>query len=288
MKHHKSSNQINFSIITPVKDDIKIFDQIQTFKKMRFKEKIEYLIICNGSTKNFIAKIIESIKDLKYVHVFVLNRSNISAAINYGIKKMNSSKMIIVDSDCLIDKDFVIPMSKSLNNNLIVRGRVIFQGLNPFSCLSARLRNHIYQTEHNLFFAPNLAFNKSVFLRIGYFNETLHSWDSEFGYRANKVGFSLVHAPKARVIHVCGDSILNEIKVSIKYGEGRAYCYQRCLLGSKSFRTLIKTMRIPCVFCKKESFVYNLLVFFYVLIWNFGFLKTILFKRQLWRRDKIK
>jgi len=276
--HANAKNNFQFSIITPVKNDEHMLKLIESYRQAKTNNTVEHLIVCNGSCKKFTKKIERSIQALKTTKILVLQDSNIAASINYAIKKANASTVVIVDSDCFMDGNFVASMTRAIKNNLAVRGKVVFKGHNPLSRLNSKLRSHIYETESNLFFAPNLALNKSLFKQIGYFNENLHSWDSEFGYRANKHGINITHENSAIVTHNCGDDLFNEAIVSIKYGEGRAYCYQRGLLGNKSLSLLVKTMSIPCVFSVKESPVYNLYVLFYSIIWNYGFLKLLIFK----------
>lgn len=277
----------SFSIITPVKDDEKIFDLVRTFQTMKSRKKIEFLIIFNGSNKDFILRVKEASKILSNMRFFNLKSGNIAKAINYGLKKINSSKIVIVDSDCLMDDNFIEPMIKAVNKHLVVRGDISFSGFNFFSKMSAKLRSHIYKKGHNLFFAPNLALDKIVFQKVGYFNETIHIWDSEFGYRVKQVGIGLTHEPGAKLTHVCGDKVLGEFRIWVKYGEGDAFCYQHGLMGNKTFFTFIKAILDPWVLSKQESLVYNFFAAVYACIENFGFLKTMVIPKQYLTGEKL-
>lgn len=276
-----------FSIITPVKDDEKIFGLIKTYLAMKSRKKVEFLIIFNGSNRDFILRVKKASRFLKNLRFFILKPGNIAMANNYGIKRIRSSTAVIIDSDCLVDKNFIAPMANSIKNHLAVRGDVGFSGISQFSCLSARLRSHIYKKEHNLFFAPNLALNKKIFQKIGYFNESVHIWDSEFGYRAGQAGIGLSHEPGAKLTHICGDKILSEFKIWVKYGEGDAFCYQKGLMGKKNLTTFIKAIFDPWVFCKEESFVYNVFAAVYAVVENFGFLKTIILPKYYPAGEKL-
>lgn len=271
------------SLITPVKDDVRVFRLIESFQNIINNKNLEFIIVCNGSKKDFIKNISKFTNKIKNLRVFSLKKANIASAINFGVKKSNTERVVIVDSDCVVDTNFYKPMAKALNNNLVVRGLVSFKGTNYFSCLSAKLRTHVYQKENELFFTPNLGFHKKILSLVGNFNElphnSSHCMDAEFGHRANKSGIKLAHEHAAIITHYCYLNPINEIIVSIRYGQGDAYCYRQGYLGKKSFNNYLKMLALPFVFDKQESVAYNIFVFFYVVLFDFGFLRETFLKR---------
>lgn len=277
------NNKSKICIVTPVKNDVRIFGLIDSFRKIKFNNRFEFLIVCNGSKKTFIKRILKCTKDFNNLKLYSLKKANLTNAINFGVKKSSVSKIVVIDSDCLVDKEFFKPMHKALTNNPVVRGKVRFKGVNPFSKLSAKLRTYVYKKEDALFFMPNLGFRKEVFKRVGYFkkmsNNDGRTADSEWGYRANKLDIKLVREEGAIITHYCYTNPLTEIWVSVGYGRGRAYCCRQELLGKKSFKNLINAMSIPFVFNKEESVIYNLFAAFYAIVWNYGFIKETIQKR---------
>lgn len=284
LKYTEMSKKINgLSVITPVKDDVRIHKLIENFRKINFSTRLEFLIICNGSEKLFVNQILKNAKNINNLKVYSLEKANMAIAINFGVEKAKYPNVVMIDSDCTVNKDTFKLMAKALNSHPVVRGVVVFKGSTFFSKLSAKLRTHIYEKESELFFTPNTGFQRNVFNKVGNFkefpNNRGHTYDSEWGYRASKAGIKLMREQKAKILHYCHTNPTNEIKVTFNYGQGRAYCYREGLLGKKTFKNFLKAAVIPTVFDKNETFVYNIFVVFYVITWNLGFLREIVFQK---------
>jgi GT2 family glycosyltransferase len=226
---------------------------------------------------------LKNVKNVNNLKVYSLEKANIAAAINAGVNKAKYPNVVIMDSDCTVNKDTFRPMAKALDSYSVVRGAVIFKGTTSFSKLSAKLRTHVYEKENNLFFAPNIGFQRNVFNKVGNFNEFPnnrgHTFDSEWGYRASKLGIKLKHERKSIISHYCHTNPTSEIKVALNYGKGRAYCYRKGLLRKKTTNNFFRTMAIPAAFDKNETLFYNIFVALYVMFWNLGFLIEIVLNK---------
>lgn len=280
---HTKKGTSSLSVITPVKDDDRIYNLISDIKMLDFGTDLEFLIICNGSQKSFVENIKKQTQSVDNLRVFALKEARMASAVNFGLKQAKSPNVVVIDSDCLINKNTFESMVEALQNNPIARGVVVFKGTNFISKLSANLRTHVYEKEDSLSFCPNTGFQKKVFGEVGYFNDFPHNdghtYDSEWSYRAKQHGLKLVRVMDSQIIHFCHTSAASEIKISFHYGQGRAYCYHRGLLGNKSPKNFLKAITIPVVFDRQEPLAFNLFVAFYVIIWNLGFLKESLFKQ---------
>lgn len=268
----------SLTVISAVKDDLKILDLISSFEKSESTDDIEFIVVFNGSSRNFFSKVKRQLLVLPNSKTYRLKKASIPNALNYGLKKSTADKIVIIDSDCLVNKKYFTHIKKALETKLIVKGKTIFKGNDFFSRQCATLRKYVYAVNCKSFFAPNIAFDKCVYKKVGKFNNLLHCWDYEFGLRANKLGFFVSGEPKAVLSHICRDNIKREIKVWFKYGRDDGYCYLNKLLGSYCLENILKISFSPFVFRKTESIKYNLIVFFYGLIYNLGLLKKLALK----------
>jgi GT2 family glycosyltransferase len=232
------NKRISLSVISPVKDDLKILNLIDSLKKPEFIDDVEFIVVFNGSLKNFISKVKKQLLVLPNSRTYILKAASIPKALNHGVKKSVADKIVIIDSDCLIDNKYFIHIKKALKTKPIVKGKVIFKGNDFFSKRCATLRKYVYMVNSKSFFAPNIAFDKNVYKKVGKFNELLHCWDYEFGLRAKRLGYFVAYEPKAVMSHLCRDNVKREIKVWFKYGRDDGYCYLNKLLGKYCLKNL--------------------------------------------------
>lgn len=278
---NKNTQNYWFTVIIPVKDDIRILNLIASINKQPEHKKVEYILSFNGAKENFVRLIKEKINEnIENYQILISDDSGTAKAINLGIRKSSSSRIIIIDSDCTLGDDYLEVMKESLERNEIVNGRVIFKGNNLFSKYTARLRTIVYGNQNNIFYSPNLGMHKEIINQLGQFNTKLkYGFDSEFSSRVIKAGYQVYFDPNAVVYHLCHENLWREIFIWIHYGKGRAYRYNSGCFGIKNLKNLINMLSTPKIFSSKEGFVFNLFTCSYYFFRNIGVLSALLFKK---------
>lgn len=269
-----------FSVIIPVKDDLRIINLINSINKQAGKDKIEFIISFNGSSEDFIDLVKEKISNNDNYHILISDIIGTANAINFGILKSLSSRFVIIDSDCTIGDNYFQIMNENLNQNMIVNGRIIFLGNNLFSKYTAKLRTIVYNNQNSVFYTPNLGMHREVIKDLGLFNTKLkYGFDSEFSSRVINTGYRVHFQPNAVIFHSCHENLWREILIWIHYGKGRAYRYNSGCFGNKSLKNLIKTLSAPKIISTKNSIILNLFICLYFLVRDLAMLLALLFKK---------
>ncbi len=164
-----------------------------------------------------------------------LTEKNKSKAINLGIRKSKSKYIAIIDDDCIADIQWIENFSKVFNetNYKIVTGRVI-AGETEQNSTKSRLHDEetnekVYQkkviTPIFIMSGCNMAFEKNIINRLGYFDEIfgpgspfLSSDDNEWSYRALSMGYKIFYEPAAIVTHRSWRSPEQDLQQMQSYG----------------------------------------------------------------------
>jgi GT2 family glycosyltransferase len=133
-----------------------------------------------------------------------------SAGINRGLEQVNTRFVVITDDDCFITVDWLIKMETSLQQEpgAIVTGRVDLAGDDKVAFSVVTSREYRRYTRPTLkthpFIGGNVGMSMDVVQRIGLFDEhpSLQSAeDSDYGYRALKLGIPIVYDPNIALMH---------------------------------------------------------------------------------------
>ena len=148
---------------------------------------------------------------------------NYSVSCNRGINAARTSRVFIVDSDCILNTGCIELINKLLDRTIIARALVEFESLpNVLSQRTAKMR---YSHNNRIpipAYTPGLALRKEVAERLGgyYFDERIF-WasDSEFSRRVFQAGIEIGYSSEAIVTH-SPISLYHEMRSAFKLGMG--------------------------------------------------------------------
>jgi len=209
------------SIIIPTYQRSRQLDQIlkSLCSQLMPENKVE-VIICDsfskdGSEELIKKKYVNNKKvNLKYINI---NENVLSAKRNIGIRNSSFNYLILIDDDCIPDKDFIKNYCLDFDvsdKKTILSGVVKYpiDNIKKSNYLKFRSNTHFQennihqnsQIEPQYIVAMNMGFFKSEeILNTHLFNENFIGYgfeDYEFGYRLKRLGFSLKQT-KATIIH---------------------------------------------------------------------------------------
>ncbi|MBE0477715.1 glycosyltransferase [Candidatus Aerophobetes bacterium] len=191
----KNKDSINVSIIIPTYNRAKIVGNIiaslakQTYPAQRY----EVILVDDGSTDS-TDKILTSISSPLHFRYFKKKRAGPASARNYGVKKAQGEIIIFIDSDILVEQDFVQAHVSSHENQdkLVVKGVVI--NTERMDNL-AREKMKLTDVSAAFFATGNVSIRKKYLLKAGLFDEDFkeYGWeDLELGVRLKKEGLRVV------------------------------------------------------------------------------------------------
>ena len=165
----------------------------------------------------------KSIQKLADIYIYAAGMKALSLKRNLAIQKINVGIIAFTDDDCIITKDWLATLVSEFSDSSVacVTGRTVaFKGSEntlyekKFSFDRLGRARKIIQKHfglQNLWrfgHGNNMAFRKSVFERIGLFDEALGvgskglaGEDVDMFYRIYKAGFNLVYNPAAIIYH---------------------------------------------------------------------------------------
>jgi len=200
----------------------------ETLNSWREVEKaeldVELIVVDNGSTDD-TAEIVDRFQSscIAKVNYVCEKKSGLSNARNRGILEASKDIVAFADDDIYFDRNWVKALLKIFDEHpevSCVGGKSIpqFEATEPEwmnesifkvygSTNSGEKEKIMVFPEHP--FGLNMAFRKSVFDKIGYFNPELgrinnclaSNEEVEIFYRANKAGFIVYYTPMAIVFH---------------------------------------------------------------------------------------
>jgi len=212
-------NNIHVSIIMPVFNAEKTIrlclDSIYALNYP--SDRYEVIVVDNGSTDSS-ADIISNYP-VRYISK---PDGTISSVRNAGALQANGEILAFVDSDCLVDKEWVNEALKILADNSV---GVTGSGYLTSDTYTWVEKAWLYESRHKPFrteFLPggNLIARAEVFKRINGFDEKLTtSEDADFCMRAIRAGYQVINSCDIRTVHLGNAKTLAQfIKKEIWYG----------------------------------------------------------------------
>ncbi len=165
-------------------------------------DNFEIIIVNDGSTDN-TGDYLDSLKNKRIRIVNHRENLGLSSARNSGIKAAKYNIIAFTDDDCLADKNWLRKMAEGFADDNIgfVIGQVFYITKDYKGYFPERLVRNIGAKWP---MGCNIAYQKKVFQRIGYFEDRFFKYgneDSEMAIRTIASGFSFARAADAVVFH---------------------------------------------------------------------------------------
>lgn len=169
------------------------------------KELIQIILVDNGSKDNTvnIAKKYLNKVDLK---IEILPGVNVSGLRNAGVRLAKNKYIAFLDSDCTVEKDWVISAIKNFSeNNIGVVGSSHQLPKTPSWVANTwhlTIKRHIRRGERDTLPSGNMFVRRTEFIDIGGFDENLKSnEDYELCLRYRQNGYIVFSDPEIKATH---------------------------------------------------------------------------------------
>ena len=195
------------------------------------KDKLEIIVVDDGSKDNTyeIAKEYEEKHD--FIKVYKKENGGKSSALNYGIKRSSGEIIVTLDADSIPEKDslikmlkymyyynadIVVPAIQTINTKkLIEKYQYIDYAIHNFSGIVIDKMNSVFIAS-----GPFSVFKRSVFEKIGLFDEKNISEDMEIALRAQKNNFKIKFCPEVIIKTVPPDNFKSLLKQRVRWTLG--------------------------------------------------------------------
>lgn len=215
----------NVSLVVAVYDaEQTIEDCIKSLISLNYpKDKIELLFVNNNSTDRTL-EILNKYEDK--IKILSEKKQGPAATRNRGILNANGEVIAFTDSDCIVDKDWLIYMVKPLEDESIgiVGGKILsVQPCNYIEKYGETIHDHekaVNVSKIPYIITMNWACRLSVLKKVDYFNESfIKCEDTELSRRIFLAGYRLIYCPDAIIYH------RNEKTLRGLFGEGFVHGY---------------------------------------------------------------
>lgn len=201
------------------------------------KEKYEVTVVDNGSSDGTVGIVKQY--DVRY---FVCPRLTIAALRNYGVYNSTGKVLAFLDSDCVIQKDWLMNALKILKDKEIGATGCSYGVPENASWVVKAWYLPRQDSLREVSFIPsgNLVVPRAIFEQVRGFNEQLITGeDYEFCQRVHASGHRIMASGLVQAIHLDNtDSLKKLLKKEIWYGEG--------MLPSINVRTLLNKTILVC------------------------------------------
>jgi len=211
------------------------------------KNDIEILVV-DGMSTDRTREILEKYEQ-KYDNIKVLDnvKKTPPTALNIGIKSSRGEIIVRLDAHTVYENDYISKCVRHLNEsnadnvggiwkivsdvNGLVAGAITMVLGHPFGVGNAVYRINTSDSPREVDTVPFGCFKKSIFEKIGYFDETIpRNEDIDFNRRIKKQGGKIMLFPdiicyyhaRTKYLKYCKHNLANGIMVTfpIKYGKG--------------------------------------------------------------------
>ncbi|GAA4971196.1 glycosyltransferase [Algibacter aquimarinus] len=266
--------QLNFSFIIPVYNrPNEIQELLQSFVGLETNIKFEIVIIEDGSEKPS-KSVIDSFKDKLDVAYFFKENSGPGDSRNFGMQKANGNYFIILDSDCILPKNYLEEVKKSLKTDYVDcfggpdAAHSSFTNLQraiDFSMTSFITTGGIRGNKNSFDkFQPrsfNMGLSRKAFEASKGFGRIHPGEDPDLVIRLWNLGFKTKLIPEAFIYHKRRISWVKFYKQVYKFG------LVRPILNTWHPQTKKITYWFPTLFCL--GFIVSLILFFINFKWLF-------------------
>jgi glycosyltransferase involved in cell wall biosynthesis len=266
--------QLQFSFIIPVynrPDEVQ--ELLQSFDALETNLPFEIVIVEDGSTKTS-KEVVESFSKNLNISYFFKENSGPGDSRNFGMKHAKGNYFIILDSDCMLPKNYLGEVSKSLNDNYVDcfggpdaadKSFTNLQKAINFTMTSFITTGGIRGSKKSVdTFQPrsfNMGISKKAFEASNGFGNIHPGEDPDLSIRLWNLGFKTKLIPEAFVYH--------KRRISWKkfYNQVYKFGLVRPILNKWHPETKKITYWFPTVFC--IGFIVSIIMFFLGLKWLF-------------------
>lgn len=226
------SEAILVSIVIPTYNSKnKLPKALQSIEELNFAiDNFEVIVIDDGSndgTESFINDLINRSK-INLIYSYQEN-SGPAAARNNGIRRARGKYLLLIDSDCIVDRDIINQYLKYFPNENLggVGGNVIPDDNNLITEYLDYIgvwRPKVSDNLNSYLVTANAFFVKEAIIKAGFFDEIFRQpggEEPELCYRVLKLDYIFKYEPNAVVIHSHRTSIRSMIRMFFVYGKGR-------------------------------------------------------------------
>ncbi len=248
-------NSVEISFIIPVYNrPNEIKELLHSFVGLDTENKFEIIIIEDGSSLK-CDKVIASFSKVLNISYYFKNNSGPGDSRNYGMRKAKGNYFIILDSDCILPKNYM----SNLFNNLKFNYSDCFGGVDDaknsfsnfqkavsFSMTSFITTGHLRGGKKYKKFEPrsfNMGISKKAFLESGGFGKLHPGEDPDLSIRLNLLGFSTKLYSDVVVFHKRRITITSFFRQVYKFGVAR-------IILNKRYKNTQKLIYwLPSIFC---------------------------------------
>ncbi|UII75599.1 glycosyltransferase [Flagellimonas sp. HMM57] len=205
---------LNFSIIVPVYNrPEEIRELLESLEKQNFEEDYEIVIVEDGSLERS-EHIVESFQESLSISYYYKENSGPGDSRNYGMEKAKGNYFIILDSDCILPRQYLSEVKKELKTSFVH----CFGGPDAADQSFTTVQKAINYVMTSFFttggirggstavgkFQPrsfNMGISKETFETVGGFGRIHPGEDPDLTFRIWKGGYTSRLFPKAYVYH---------------------------------------------------------------------------------------
>ncbi len=245
-----------FSFIIPVYNRPNEIDELlNSIQALKFEGEFEVVIVEDGSQQTS-EKVIEKYKEALYISYYKKENTGPGDSRNFGMRKAKGDYFLILDSDCLLPKDYLKEVSAGLDQDFVH----CFGGPDAAHSTFSSLQKAINYSMTSLFttggirgkdksvskFQPrsfNMGLSKEVFQKTQGFGRIHPGEDPDLAIRIWKLGYETRLFEKAFVYHK------RRISFSKFYQQVRKFGLVRPILNKWHPETAKFIFWFPFLFC---------------------------------------
>lgn len=222
------------SIVIPVFNEERYLGAcLDSLSKLDYPdEKLEIVLVDNGSTDNTL-----EIASQYEIEVFLHPGVKVGAVRNYGVVKASGELIVFIDSDCVVETDWLQRGLTSMNEQYGAVGGLYLLREQPAWIerywILQSARDFAYQTS---FVGGCIFIRREVFEAVGGFNEVMSAGeDTDLTQRLREAGYRLKIDPQLSVVHLgYPNTIKSFVKRQMWHSENY-YLNFPAVLGDKIF-----------------------------------------------------
>ncbi len=246
---------MNFSIIIPVYNRPEELDELlQSVQDQKYDNALEVLVIEDGST-NLSDVVVKRFSNSLKINYFFKENSGPGDSRNFGMHKAVGDYFIILDSDCVLPKNYLKEVQSALQKNYTdayggadaadksfsIKQKAINYSMTSFFTTggirgSKKTRNKFQLRSFNM------GISKKAFEQTGGFSKQHFGEDIDLNFKLWENGFTTQFIPKAFVFHKRRTTWKQFFQQTFNFGAARP-------ILNKTHKNSAKiTFWFPCIF----------------------------------------